>query len=105
MKDEHVFFKDGQKWNRRYYANQMSIDTQLDPQNKQQFVRRTEKYKTLGETMDASKELSLKREQQCGRDEVKQTHFDEYSKARNGAKHPASMPKKFENDRISIDLS
>ncbi len=93
------------KWVRLFHVPLAAIDTQIDPRNKEQFVRRASKYNTYGALQDKAKELSEIRAQKDGKDPIKEQYFSDYSKSRNGAKHPASMPKKFENDRISIDLS
>jgi len=106
MNDEKIFIgPDGETWRRVYTVPQMSIDTHLDPRNKNEFIRRTEKYKTIGETIDKSRELSEKREAKDGVDSVKQKHFDDYAAARKGKRHPAEKAKKFENDRVSIDFT
>lgn len=105
MNDEKIFVgPDGETWRRVYTVPQMSIDTHLDPRNKNDFIRRTEKYKTIGETIDASRELSEKRESKDGIDAVKQKSFDDYAAARKGQRHPAEKARKFENNRVSIDF-
>lgn len=93
------------QWRRQFHVPLAAIDTQLDPRNKNEFIRRTEKYKTLGETMDASAELSEKRASKEGRDEIKEKFFSDYAAARNGKKHPLSLPKKIENKYATVDLT
>lgn len=107
MMDIHVFSGisgNEEGWRRVYTVPLASIDTKLDPNNKNEFIRRTEKYKTLGETMDASAELSEKRASKEGRDEIKEKFFSDYAAARNGKKHPLSLPKKIDSKHAVVDL-
>lgn len=93
------------KWRRKFHVPLAAIDTQLDAFSKEQFVRRTEKYSTVGDHMAKSQELSEIRAQKGGRDEVKQKFFDDYAATRKGQRHFAEKPQKFENDRVSIDFT
>jgi len=108
MKQDHVFNgEDGTEigeWRRVYTVPQMSIDVKLDPNNKNDFIRKTAKYSTLGELQDASRDLSDKRESKEGKDPVKEEYFNQYSQERAGKKHPASLPKKIENSRVTVEL-
>lgn len=92
------------KWVRLFHVPLAAIDTQLDPHDKKQFVRRAEKYTTLGDVIDCSKDLSLKREGQTGKDEVKKAFFEDYSKQRGGKKHAQDRPSVIENARVKIEL-
>lgn len=93
------------QWRRVFHAPLAAIDTKLDPNNKNEFIRRTEKYKTIGETMDASAELSEKRASKEGFDPLKRKYFDQYAKERNGKKHPKDRPTKIESKYATIDLA
>jgi len=92
------------KWVRLYHVPLASIDTKLDPHDKKQFIRRAEKYTTIGDLVDKSKELSIKREGQSGNDEIKRKFFDEYKNARGGKKHVQDRPSVIENARVKIEL-
>lgn len=109
MNDVHVYSGvsgNEEGWRRLYTSPQLSIDTDFDPRNKEEFIRRGEKYKDLGSLMDKSRELSEKREQKDGRDGVKDKFFKKYSDDRGGNKpHPLSRPKKIENDKVTIDFT
>lgn len=62
-----------------------------DPFNAQKFVEKTktEGKETIGGVMDRAKELSQKRAQKAGgKDPIQQKWFKEYSKKRQGKKHP-----------------
>lgn len=108
MLDVHVYSGvsgNEEGWRRVFHAPLAAIDTKLDPNNKNEFIRRTEKYKTIGETMDASAELSEKRASKEGFDPLKRKYFDQYSKERNGKKHPKDRPEKIESKYATIDLA
>lgn len=108
MLDVHVYSGvsgNEEGWRRVFHAPLAAIDTKLDPNNKNEFIRRTEKYKTIGETMDASAELSEKRASKEGFDPLKRKYFDQYSKERNGKKHPKDRPTKIESKYATIDLT
>jgi hypothetical protein len=105
MNDNKKFSTEDGEWIRLYTVPNASIDVKLDPRSRNDFIRRTEKYSTLGDLMDCSKELSEKREQKDGVDSIKKEFFDQYSKTRNGAKHPDDMPKKVENKYATVDLT
>lgn len=97
---------DGKEWRRKYFAPLAAVDTQIDPNNKNDFIRRGEKYKDLGSVMDKSKELSEKRESKEGKDPIKEAYFNKYNSDRGGNKpHPLSRPKKIETPRVVVDLT
>ena len=66
-----------------------SIDTNIDPNSRQDFLEKTRnKAGTLGEMMDRSAELSEKRKElNGGTDPVQTKYFENYSKKRKGLKH------------------
>lgn len=109
MTDDKVYNgEDGTEigqWRRVFHAPLAAIDTKLDPRDKAAFVRRTEKYKTVGEYQDLSKELSEKRAAKDGIDQVKETWLNNYEKSRNGKKHPSRLPKVVETPHIKIDMN
>ena len=73
MNDEHVYSEDGVEWDRVFLSPNASIDSSVDPFNKQQFMDSTYNKKgTLGDVMDYSAELSAKRaEKSGGKDPIK----------------------------------
>ena len=106
MNDKHEYIDgDGFQWRRIFHVPMAAKDTQIDPRNKNDFVRRTEKYSTVGDMFSISKEMSEKRESKDGRDQVKEAYFKKYSADRRGKCHPESRPKKIENDRVLVDLT
>lgn len=108
MNDVHVYSGvsgNEEGWRRVYSSPQLSVDTDFDPRNKQEFIRRGEKYKDLGSLIDKSLELSEKREQKDGKDEVKEKFFADYKKSRNGKEHPLNKPKKIETKFATVDFT
>lgn len=106
MNDKKFFIdENGVEWRRVFTVPQACIDSDFDPRNKEEFMRRGAKYSTVGDLIDKSRELSEKRESKEGYDATKQAFFDQYAKDRNGKPHPASKPKKIENSRVVIDLN
>ena len=92
------------EWRRIYTVPTASIDTRIDPNNRNEFIRRTDKYKSVGDLLDKSKELSEQRKAKDGRDSVQEKFFANYEKITNGKKHPSALPKKYEDSKISVDL-
>lgn len=106
MNDKKFYIdENGVEWRRIYTVPQACVDSDFDPRNKDEFIRRGAKYGTLGDLMSKSQELSEKRAEKDGIDAVKQNFFDEYSKTRNGAKHPLSLPTKIEGKYATVDLT
>lgn len=105
MNDEHVFFKDGKKWNRKFYAPMACIDSDIDPNNREEFARRAAKYSTIGDLADKSRELSEKRKEKEGFDPVEKKFFQDYSASRKGARHPKDLPKKVETKHATVDFT
>ena len=106
MNDEHVYEKDGVTWDRVFLAPNASVDKDIDPFSNRQFVDATANKKgTYGDILDFSKEQSEKRAaQRDGVDPVKQKYYNDYSKARGGAKHPKEIREKgYESKNIKID--
>lgn len=92
------------KWVRLFHVPLAAIDTQLDPNDKNQFIRRAEKYKTIGSVIDKSRELSDIRAQRNEVDPQKRAFFDKYSADRGGKKHLQDRPSVIENARVKIEL-
>lgn len=106
MNDKHEYIdENGLQWRRLFAVPYASVDVNLDPRSKNDFVRKTEKYSTIGELIDCSKELSEKREQKDGKDEVKEKFFADYKKSRNGKEHPLNKPKKIETKFATVDFT
>ena len=93
------------QWRRVFTVPLASIDTKLDPRDKNAFVRRTEKYSKVGDFQDISRDLSEQRTAKDGVDAVKQTWLKNYSNDRLGKKHPSELPKVVETSHIKIDMT
>lgn len=105
MNDEKRHIVDGVEWRRVYHSPLASIDTKLDPRDKNAFVRRTEKYTRVGDFQSLSRDLSDQRASKDGRDGVKEKWLDNYEKTRNGKKHSERIPKVVETPHVKIDMS
>lgn len=105
MNDEKKYIVDGVEWRRVYHSPLTSIDTKLDPRDKNAFVRRTEKYSKVGDFQDISRDLSAQRAAKDGRDPVKEKWLDNYEKSRLGKRHSERIPKKFESKHMTVDFS
>ena len=93
MNEPHVYNENGIEWNRIFTLPQASIDANIDPFNKQQFIDKTGAKKgTMGDTWDRSAELSEKRAQKRdGVDPVKAKYFKDYAAKRKGKPHPKQL--------------
>lgn len=96
--DEHIYIKDGIKWNRVWTKPTASTDTKLDPFSPKDFVRATGKGKdTYGSLLDRSKEMSIQRQDKLGYDPLKEKMYDNYSKKRGGKiDHPEKRKEKLD---------
>ncbi len=79
---------DGVKWRRLVTKPQASIDTKADPNSVDDFLKVTNKRQTVGDMIDRSKELAMKRTEKEGVDKVQQGYFKDYSRRRRGTMHP-----------------
>jgi hypothetical protein len=108
MNDEHVYKGENgnESWDRIFTVPTASIDSKIDPFSADQYVRATGNKKgTYGDLLDKSKELSAKRAEITGAtDPIKDKFYKDYSKKRNGAKHPDLMPKSFENKNVKVEF-
>ena len=87
VNDEHVYFKDGVKWDRIFFSPQAIIGNDVDPFSKRQFLEKTANPDTYGSLLDRSTELSQKRAKMNGGiDPIKVKYEKEYSKQRRGRK-------------------
>jgi len=109
MVEDHVYFdSSGLEWKRIFTVPNASIDSQIDPNNVNQFVNSTANKKgSFGDMMDYSKELSHKRaDKNGGIDPVKEKYFSDYSKKRKGAKHIDQIKSKgYESKNIKMDFN
>lgn len=81
-----------------------SESTKVDPYSEKQFKDRFEGKKvTLGDMMDASKELSEKRAAKEGKDPVKQKFYDKYAEERKGTRHPKEVKENFEVSKKEVE--
>jgi hypothetical protein len=106
MNDEHVYEKDGLKWDRVFLAPNASVDSDIDPFSSQQFLDATYNKKgSYGDILDYSKEQGAKRaSQNGGTDPVQQKYFDDYAKKRGGAKHHGEIKQKgYESKNVKVD--
>ncbi len=80
---------DGVKWKRVFTKPRMSVDTKVDCHSASDFVKATNKTNdTMGDLYDRSKEMSLKRIEKDGIDNIKESYYTNYSKRRRGTVHP-----------------
>ena len=106
MNDKKFYIdENGVEWRRIYTVPQACVDSDFDPRNKDEFIRRGAKYSTLGDLMDKSRELSEKRAEKEGFDQKRREFFDEYARARKGKRHPQDLPKKIDSKYATVDLT
>ena len=89
INDEHVYVdEDGVKWDREWTIPTAGVDTVNDGSFKS-FKNATSNKKgvTLGNMWDASREASERRVRSNGKDLIKESFFNDYSKKRLGKKH------------------
>ena len=90
MKDDHIYVDaSGTEWERVWSVPQASIDTQVDHNDKNAWMRKMEnKRLTVGEMEAQGEQLSQKRaKENGGEDPLRRKYFD-WSKTRKGKKHP-----------------
>ena len=105
MSEPHVYNDCGVEWFRVFTIPQAIVDGRIDPCSKTEFLRKTENKKgTLGNLMDTSRELSVKRNQLFGKDPFKEKFFDDYSKKRWGKQHLEQRPKEIKNNFVEVSL-
>ena len=96
----------GVEWKRLYSSPQLNTEATIDPWNNSDFVNKTQNTKgNIGDLLDRSAELSNKRASENGGvDPLKQKYYKNYSKERNGAKHPDQIKKTYESKNVRIDF-
>lgn len=89
MNEKHEYFEDGVEWKRVFTVPNATITN--DAFNTQGFIDQTSSQKgTVGDLLDKSQELSEKRAKDNGGvDPLKKKYFQDYSKKRDGRKHPS----------------
>lgn len=107
--DNHVYEKDGVKWDRVWTKPQAAVDTRWDENNAKNFVEQTgRKRGKLGDLWEKSAELSEKREKKLGQDPVKLAANEEYKKKHQGKDLPDIRKKKLKeslsNSMFEIDI-
>lgn len=81
INDEHCYSEAGITWDRVFTPFNVGVDTQIDPNSARQFLDKTAKGGTVGDLWDLSKELSQKRIDKYGKDEIaEKTEKDKESK-------------------------
>jgi hypothetical protein len=102
--DLHEYYEDGVKWNRVFTVPQVGIDSKINPYDSKAFVEKTGKMKgTLGEIMDASRELSEKRGGE--NDPLKKKYYQDWSGKRKGRDHPDIKKKKLKENLSKRGIS
>lgn len=107
MNDEKKYVdEDGTEWNRIYSLPQLNTEASIDPWSNSDFINKTAgKQGTYGDLMDRSAELSDKRASENGGvDPLKKKYFENYSKERNGVKHPSELKQTYESKNVKIDF-
>lgn len=93
MNDEHIYVKDGIKWNRVFLVPNASIDTKLDPFSSRDFAAKTSNKKgTVGDLLDQSREMAEKRKDKDGVDRILEKEVRRYNKE-TGKKHLSQIKK------------
>lgn len=88
MEDEHQYTEDGVQWERVFSVPNAAINSRLDGSEANFRSYFDNKKGTIGDAWDASQEASEKRKKEMGHDPVKEQYYKDYSKKRNGLKHP-----------------
>ena len=100
-------------WRRVFVNPNVSVDTKVDPFNKQSFIQSTVgKNDTYGDLQNRAAEASQARAQRYdGKDPVKESYYKDYHKKTNGKLHPHQQKERFNKAKekankagINIDL-
>lgn len=84
MDEPHDYEVNGIRYDRVFTIPTASVSTKYDPFNAKDFVEKTRNKKgTVGDLWDLSKELSMKREEKAGKDDVKIKQVEADKKLRN----------------------
>ena len=90
MKEDHIYIDDkGLQWRMVFYDPRASIDSRIDPFDKEAFKSKTfNKKGSYNDVLEKSKELGQMRKDKLGYDPVQKKYFEDYSSKRRGIKHP-----------------
>jgi predicted nucleic acid-binding Zn ribbon protein len=103
MNEPHVYVDEfGVQWNRVFTRPNAAIDTQVDPFSQKDFSKSTSKKGTIGDLMDHSAEMAIKRQEKDGIDHVQEKYYSDWSKKRNGKIHPNKRMQI--NDNVTKEL-
>ncbi len=89
MNSTHIYSENGVQWRRVFTVANAAVDSvKINAFSSKDFARYTNKKGKLGEIIDASKEMSLKRKDKIGAnfDPVEAKRFENFSKLRKGKK-------------------
>lgn len=91
INEEHSYYDEsGLKYNRVITPPFVSFDTKIDPYSSSSFIEKTKNKKgTIGDLLDASRDLSEKRGGDKN-DPVKNKYYKDYEK-KNGVKHVSEI--------------
>lgn len=87
VNENHSYSENGVEFERVFTVPNASIGSKQDGSYEAFKKATTNKKITLGDAWDISRESSEKRQQAQGRDEVKKSFFEDYSKKRQNKKH------------------
>lgn len=94
MTEEKIYFDGKIYWDRVWTKPNAAANSRIDADDLQKMTRVTgEKKGSLGNLFDLSKEMSLKREEKHGIDNVKEKYYSRWSKSRRGKTHPDVIKK------------
>jgi len=105
MSDEKKYIDEQSlEWKRVFVSSQINCHS-IDPWDNNAFVNETKNMKgSVGDLLDASKDLSEKRaKSNGGTDPLKEKYFKKYSESRNGSKHPDEIKKGYESNNVKIE--
>lgn len=88
--DKHEYIKDGISWNREFTIPTASIDTKINPFDKNDVLSKTANKKgSLDNIIKFNQELSEKRAKRDGKDPIKEKYYENFKKKRGGKhEHP-----------------
>lgn len=97
-----------EEWRRVFTTPQVSLGNstgKINPWDSKSFADRTGNMKgTIGDIETHSKEMSEARaSENGGKDPVKEKYFKQYSKERNGAKHPGQLGGTRKSNGVTIE--
>lgn len=87
VNEDHSYSENGVEFERVFTVPNASIGSKQDGSYESFKKATTNKKITLGDAWSISRESSEKRQQDRGRDKVKKSYFEDYSKKRQNKKH------------------